>query len=91
MEEKIRSPTHMCWMTHHIPHIPHLAYVALHSVVSSPTVLEGVDEVIQEKDDGQSDNETQDTEDIIKPENTCTHPLEASSPSPPSPQFECYF
>jgi hypothetical protein len=42
------------------------------------TVLEGVDEVIQEKDDGQSDNETQDTEDIIKPENTCTHPLEAS-------------
>ena len=36
------------------------------------TVLEGVDEVIQEKDDGQSDNETQDTEDIIKPENTCT-------------------
>jgi hypothetical protein len=50
--------------------------------------LEGVDEVIEEKDDGQSDNETQDTEAIIKPENTPAHPIEAS---PPSPQFECYY
>lgn len=55
------------------------------------TVLEGMGEVIKEKDDDQSDNETQDTEDIIKPENNPTHPLEASPPSPPSTPFECYF
>jgi hypothetical protein len=50
-----------------------------------------LDEGTNEIDDGQIVKETQDTEDIIKPENSPTHPLEASTPSLPSPQFECYF
>jgi hypothetical protein len=50
------------------------------------TVLEGVTEGIEAKEDGKNDNKTQDTEDTIKPENSPTHTLEAS---PPSPQFEC--
>ncbi|MGA9151348.1 MAG: hypothetical protein WBZ36_12285 [Candidatus Nitrosopolaris sp.] len=50
-----------------------------------------MDKGIEEKDSSQLREEIQDTEDIIKPENSPTHPLEASPPSPPSPQFECYY
>lgn len=65
------------------------------------TVLEGVDEVIDERKDSQVVKEIgdienryqlrEDTKDAIKPENSPTHTLEASPPSPPSPQFECPF
>ncbi|MGA9150294.1 MAG: C2H2-type zinc finger protein [Candidatus Nitrosopolaris sp.] len=40
-----------------------------------------------EKQDRQILNELQDTENLIKPENSPTHPPETS----PSPQFECPF
>jgi hypothetical protein len=62
------------------------------------TVLEGMDEGIDERKDSQivkeigdieNNNplheEVQDTKDVINPENSPTHPLEASPPSPPSP------
>jgi hypothetical protein len=57
-------------MTHHIPHIPHLAHVAMHSIVSSPTVLEGRGEGIDEKDSSQVREEIQDTEDVFILPNT---------------------
>ena len=47
-----------------------------------------MDEGTNVNDDSQIVNEMQDTEDVIKPENSPTRALEAS---PPSPQFECYF
>ncbi|MGB8937260.1 MAG: hypothetical protein WCC17_19390 [Candidatus Nitrosopolaris sp.] len=49
------------------------------------TVLEGMDERTNDIDDGQIVKEIRDTEAAIKPENSLTHPLEASPPSPPSP------
>ena len=50
-----------------------------------------LDEEIQDTKDRIEDDETQDIEDINKPENDPTHSLEASPPSPPSPKFECPF
>jgi hypothetical protein len=47
--------------------------------------LEGMGEGIDGKEGGQIIKGKRDTEDVIKPENTSTHPLEASPPSPPSP------
>ena len=62
---------------------------------------EGIDErkdsqIVKEIGDIENSNplneEVQDKKDVIKPEkNITTHPLEASPPSPPSPQFECPF
>ena len=49
-----------------------------------------VKEIADIKDSSQLYDEVQDTKDAIKPEDTSTHPLEASPPSPPSP-FECPF
>jgi hypothetical protein len=46
----------------------------------------GVEEVVKKIDSSQLHQDIQDTQVVIKPENTSTHPLEAS---PPSPQFEC--
>ena len=40
---------------------------------------------LENSPDGQIVKETQDTEDVTKPENSPTHILEASPPSPPSP------
>jgi hypothetical protein len=50
------------------------------------TVLEGMDEGIDEKD-GQIVNESQYIEGKIKPENSSTHPLGATPPS----LFQCYY
>jgi len=47
-----------------------------------------MDEGTKDTDDSQIANEIQGTSGIIKPENRPTHPLEASPPSPPSPQFQ---
>jgi hypothetical protein len=46
------------------------------------TVLEGMDERTNDIDDGQIVKKIRDTEAAIKPENSLTHPLEASPPSP---------
>ncbi len=66
------------------------------------TVLEGMDDgiddrkdsqIVKERGDIENSNqyreEVQDTKDVMKSENSTTHPLEASPPSPPSPQFQC--
>lgn len=61
-------------MAPHIPHIPHLAYVAMHSIVSNPTVLEGMDgekkhsQTVEDIGDIENSNQVQDTRDVIKPQ-----------------------
>jgi hypothetical protein len=54
------------------------------------SVLEGMAENSKEKDNGQVANEIRASENVIKPENTSTRPLDASSTTP-SLQFQCYY